>query len=434
MSDLANLLPVLAEKPRLKTRWEQLWRSDFVRKVGETYVTQIMRTALSVATTVLVARMLGPEGRGLYAVAAIIGALGVQFGNLGLHASNTYFVAKNPSCARQLMGNSLVAGFGFGSLISIVLCLVFRSYPDIARIPWILQVLALFSIPLGLTYLLMQNLLVGLHRVRPYNLIELVNKAVPTLLLLALILVHAVSVPAVFGTTLLALTASCAWILSALRKQGSPRVSLALFQANLSYGMKSYLTCFFGFVVLRTSLLLVQHILGAEQVGYYSIAATMADTIALLTTVIGLILFPKLSAVPDIAAKLALTRRAVAGTVLLLLPLIVVASLLAKPLVKMVFGSAFAPASLSFVLLMPGTFFIGIHTVTVQFLNSVGYPVSVVAVWAFVAVASIGLNLWAIPRYGIAGAAVVSSICYFLACLLVVLLVMRYGQRQNCAA
>lgn len=431
MSDLAKSLPAFAEELGLRTR---LWRSDFVRKVSETYATQILRTALSMATTVLVARMLGPEGRGVYAVAAIVGALGVQFGNLGLHASNTYFVAKDPSCARQLMGNSLVAGFGFGGLICVVLCMVFWKYPQIARIPSNLQLLAVLSIPLGLTYLLMQNLLVGLHQVRPYNLIELVNKAIPALLLLPLILVHAVSVPAVFGTTLLAVTASCVWVVSVLRKQGSPQVSLGLFRANLSYGMKSYLTCFFGFVVLRTSLLLVQHILGAEQVGYYSIAATMADTVALLTTVIGLILLPKLSALPDIRAKLALTRKAVAGTVVLLLPLIVVTSLLARPLVTMVFGPAFAPASLSFVLLMPGTFFIGIHTVAVQFLNSVGYPISVVAVWAFVAAASIGLNLWAIPRHGIAGAAVVSSVCYLLACLLVVLLVMRYRQHQKCTA
>ena len=43
--------------------------SDFFHKVLETYATQISLIGIGLATTVTVARALGPEGRGLYAVA-----------------------------------------------------------------------------------------------------------------------------------------------------------------------------------------------------------------------------------------------------------------------------------------------------------------------------------------------------------------------------
>jgi hypothetical protein len=85
--------------------------SDFVRKVAETFLTRILLIGIGLITSVIVARVLGPEGRGLYAVAATIAAMGVQLGNLGLHASNTYYVAQKPELLPFLMGNTLIASF-----------------------------------------------------------------------------------------------------------------------------------------------------------------------------------------------------------------------------------------------------------------------------------------------------------------------------------
>ena len=62
----------------------------------ETYATRILLIGIGLVSAVIVARLLGPQGRGIYAVAAATGALGVQFGNLGLHTSNIYFVARDP--------------------------------------------------------------------------------------------------------------------------------------------------------------------------------------------------------------------------------------------------------------------------------------------------------------------------------------------------
>ena len=68
--------------------------SDFVRKISQTFVTRVLVAAIGLITSVLVARILGPEGRGAYAVAATIGAMGVQLGNLGLQAANTYVISR----------------------------------------------------------------------------------------------------------------------------------------------------------------------------------------------------------------------------------------------------------------------------------------------------------------------------------------------------
>ena len=84
-----------------------LGETSFVRQVGETYATQVFVVALGFVNSVLVTRLLGPEGRGLFAAANTFSAVGIQLGNLGLHSWNTYHVSREPRSLPVLIGNSL---------------------------------------------------------------------------------------------------------------------------------------------------------------------------------------------------------------------------------------------------------------------------------------------------------------------------------------
>ena len=427
---LSGTLPAIPGE-NFRAGWLRDWRSaqnsDFVRKVMETYATRIFLMGIALVTTVVVARLLGPQGRGYYAVAAAIGALGVQFGTLGLHTSNAYLVAKQPQSLAFLTGNALVVSFGFGGLIALLLAVVFAVFPHVLGIRGAILLLALLWIPFGLAYTLLQNLMLGVQDIRGYNLAEISTKVLPLVLIGFFVLLRHVGVAKFFFTTVVALVVTCLWVMSRLQQRvsGRPQVSAAVFRDSIRYAVKAYLAASFCFLVLRADLLMVQHILGPEQAGYYSIASTMADYASVLATVIGTILFPKLSALTDLGAKLDLTKKATAGTTLILLPFLAMASLLARPAVRLLFGSAFLPASLSFVLLMPGMLFLGIHMVAVQLLNSIGYPKSVVIIWGLCSLFNVMVNLWAIPHYGIAGASVVSSISYFLAFAFVMWVIYR---------
>ncbi len=395
-------------------------RSDLARKVGETYATQIAVMALTLATTIISARLLGPAGRGLYAVAATIGAIGVQFGNLGLHASNTYFVAKDRQLLPTLLGNSLVNSVVIGGGGALLAAAVFLFQPQLAPLHGTLLALGLIWIPLGLAYLLMQNLLLGIHDIRAFNKIEFSGKALALLLVGTLAVARFPNVVAVFGATMAALVLTLTWAFRRLRHAGgAPRTSWALFRNNLGVGVRAYLVAVLAYLVLRIDLLMVQYMLGAKQSGYYSIASTMADYFVLFPMVVGAIVFPKLSASSDPAQKLRTMKKTTAATAALLIPLAGVAWLLARPFVALMFGAAFLPAAQAFVWLLPGVVLLGVETVAVQYLNSYGYPVSVIAIWFMSVALNIALNFWAIPAYGIVGASAVSSITYVTTSVLV---------------
>jgi len=207
------------------------------------------------------------------------------------------------------------------------------------------------------------------------------------------------------------------------------RISWTTFRNSIQYALKAYLAGFFCFLVLRADLFMVEHMLGSEQAGYYSIASTMADYVSMMAAVIATILFPRLSSLNDLAAKLRMTRQVAWITAALLIPSLVVASLLARPAVQLLFGPAFLPASWAFILLMPGMLFLGIHMVTVLFLNSVGYRKSGVLIWGLCRFLNIVVNVWSIRRYGIFGASIVSSVSYFMAFIMVLEVIRRTSRR-----
>jgi O-antigen/teichoic acid export membrane protein len=407
-----------------------IWQS-----IAETYATRILLIAIGLATTVVISRTLGPSGRGLFAVATAIAAIGVQFGNFGLHASNTYYVAKDRELLPVLIGNTLIVGLGIGGMAALLGWILAAMWPKLAPVHGTLLALALASIPFGLAYLLLQNLLLGIDQARAYNGIELANKAIGLVLVVLVVLSSRMNAELMFAATLAALVLSFLWVLWSLRGVFRHPVlfSITVFRQHAGLGMKAYLIAFFGFLVLRIDLVMVKYMLGAQAAGYYSISETMAENILTLPVVVGTILFPKLSAMAHNGEKLQLTRKAAFVTAALMVPVMIVASLLAKPAVQLVFGKSFLPAVTPFIWLMPGSFLLGVEIVIVQYLNSLGFPKIIAYCWLLVTALNIGINFWAIPAYGITGAAIVSTVSYSLIFVLV-LVVIRNGTRSETTA
>jgi len=195
--------------------------------------------------------------------------------------------------------------------------------------------------------------------------------------------------------------------------------------------MRAYLIAFFGFLVLRIDLLMVKYMLGATQAGYYSISEVLAENTMMFPVVVGLLLFPKLSALQDRHEKLRLANKSILVTAALMFPVVVIATLAAAPLISIAFGRDFLPAVAPFAWLMPGTYFLGIETVMVQLLNSDGFPPVIVVAWIADTTINVAANFWAIPRYGITGASIVSSVCYFLIFVFVSVIVWRNNYARN---
>jgi O-antigen/teichoic acid export membrane protein len=420
--------PRAAKWSSLRHRFQPLLgsaeRKQFSAHVGATLVVRVFLILIGVVTSVMTARLLGPAGRGAFGAAIVLGALGSQFGNLGLHTANTYYYGKDNSLLPRLFSNAVAISGFVGGGIALALFVLFMVCPAWAPVHGELLAAALLLIPATLGQLLLQNLLIGIQQVKWYNIIDITSRAGLVIAMGAAWLVLRKLNPeevALFAllVTLLTFVICGARLFSITRSFSWPDISLLRMQAR--YGLRSYITCLGGYAVLKSDILLVKFLAGDAATGYYSLASSMTDFINTFPVVVGMILFPTLAATAQTQVKWNRTRKTMVVIAVVMSFIALASGVLAAPATRLAFGTAFLPAVPPFLILCVAIIFYGANTVVSIFFTSCGQPWFSVAVWPTAAAMNIGLNLFMIPHWGIVGAAISSLITYC------VLFVVQYG-------
>ncbi len=410
------------------SHYNKISASDFVRKVAETLTTHIFVAFIGFITSVMVARILGAEGQGLYAIATTVSAIGVQFGNLGLHSSNMYYISREPRLLPELVGNSLLVSFLFGGAGAVAAWSIFSLAPNLVPIHGTLLILALGWIPFGLACLLLQNLLLGMQEVRAYNKVELVKKILGVCFIGCILLFGWVTVENVFLATLLGLVISFGFVLWRLKflLTQIPLPSFDVFKSNIGFGIKAYASDFFAFMVLRVDILFVNYYLGTKDAGLYAVAVGMINLINMFPVVVGSLFFPKLCAVNEWKDRFRLVRKVCIVMAIIMIPVTMTAMLVADILFATVFGHSFANSAIPFRWLLPGALLLSVEVMLRRILISDEYRIEVVWSWLITLTVNIILNFYLIPRMGIKGAACASSASFVLLTAMTILLLRRF--------
>ena len=344
-----------------------------------------------------------------------VAAVGVQLSNLGLHSSNTYRVARDVRLLPVLVANSLAVS-GLAGLVVLVAHLLLRWRPDLAPVEDPLLALALVAIPLGLANLLFQNLLIGLQRIHSYNVIDLTTRVLAVVAVASTAPLGIVSPEVVFGLVLLSV---------ALGLAGRPPPGARLFgslvlpswpalRQGLRYGLRAYAGSLFSFLVLKSDVLVVTYLRGATETGYYSIAVGLADILLMLPAVVGTVLFPRLSAAPDLLERWRLTKRVLGVMVPAVLLALVVTLVVGRPFIRLAYGTAFDPSFPAVAWLLPGIGCLAVNMVLMNFFASCGMPAVVVYSPLLALVFNVTANLVVVPALGFVGASMTSSVSYLL--------------------
>jgi len=147
---------------------------SFVWGVAQTFGTRVLGIVVGVLTLTLTTWLLGPEGRGQFTLTMAAVAAIIQFGNAGLHASATYWLAQDHT--RRHAVSSVLAWFSFGPIaVLFALALVaVRLWPQlIPDVPIRYLALAFLAGPPSMFMLLAGNALLGLGRPGAFNLLDL---------------------------------------------------------------------------------------------------------------------------------------------------------------------------------------------------------------------------------------------------------------------
>jgi O-antigen/teichoic acid export membrane protein len=406
---------------------------------GQVTMTLAARGAMvgvGLLSSVVTARWLGPDGRGLLATLSVITGLALQFGNPGLHAGNVYVVARRPERTAGVLGNTLMVSVMAGVLGAVVACAAALLRPAwFPGIPFALVGLTAAVLPFQFMTFLLQNTLLGMQRTFAFNVFEVANKVVTSAALFVWLIVFGGGAPGaavLFAAMAVLCGTTSVWYCGRVVPFGW-RFDRALFSEMIRYGGRVYLSCLLGFLLIRSDMLLVNYFLGTGEAGVYSIAVQIADTILLLPVTVGMILLPRIAGTAE-ERQDEVTARVLRHTALLLGGLCLAAAIAVGPVVRLLYGEAFEGAILATRLLLPGVLALGLNGVLMNHFGGRGMPP--VTAWSPLLglVVNVALNLVMVPRYGIAGASLTSSLAYglmFAASLTAFLWGGRVGFRES---
>ena len=362
----------------------------------------------------MIARGLGPEGQGRYAFVVATVATSVVVTSLGQFEGNVLSTAGSRASGRLLMVRALLHA---ATVLAVGVALLFVVDHELeGRAGHDAGVLIVGLVSLETAAQLVRGVNLGQHHVLSYNVATLVQRIALLSGVTALKLVHRLVLPLVllswaFGT-LLSVTVSSVWIWRRSTPMPlSARLIVTGWTGSFRRGLKAVITITATLFLLRLDWWMLGPMLGLRAVGQVSVATALAEWMWYVPTILGSILFALVAADRSdaIVAKVArASRAAVAGVA----PVAVLLIAVGAALVPAIYGAAYREAGRVFVLLVPGVGAIAVHLVVDSYFAGSGFPpVSWLGALGALAL-KFGLNLVLVPRAGVEGAAMATSLAY----------------------
>jgi len=385
---------------------------------------RVVTLGLALVSSIVLARWLGPEGRGVFALVLLLPGLAMSLGLLGFDQANAVFSGLVPERRRELFWQSVAIAVGVGCLIALAgiwfVTLGAPGFKGMIRGPVVLYVLALASVPARMAADYWSAILRGMNRIVLLNAVEVGMKVVALSLLAVFVLWLGFGVTgAVWADFTLAVGTAVVLvvILARLGVGGRPAIDRALWTRTWAFAFPTYCAGVMTYLNYRVDQFIIAALLPAEDLGFYVIAVDLAERLWILTGAVATALLPHLTNSRDRdPAFVAVVARHVmlwTGAACLLL------FVLADQVVSILYSGAFSPAATALRWLLPGILVLTAGKVVVAEMAARERIRFTVWLSAVSIVVNIVANFVLIPYMGISGAALASSMSYSLVSIVV---------------
>lgn len=395
----------------------KIFQSNFVQQVTSTLFTKVIGLGISVVTAVIVARWLGPDGKGVLALVLLLPQMFGLFLNAGINVANVYYAGLQKFSIGTLTKNSvtftlLSSSIGLGIIGLLIITNLLESF--IPGVPIWLLVVASFTIPFLLIHGYLRGILQGIQHIHSVNLVKLFQSVITLVLTAIFVIIFDLEILGALLAFLGSILVSLFILVFLLHRLGGifkPQWNYKVMKTTLFFGLKGYVGNILQFFNYRLDIFIINYFLDPSSVGVYTVSVRLAELLWHLPNSVSFVIFPKAAATSK--EKMNNFTPRIFGITLVLTTLgAIILTIIGKPLIRLIYSSAFITAYTPLLLLLPGVILLGGGKVLTNEIAGRGYPHynSINAGLALVLTTILDLIL--IPKYGIEGAAIASSVAY----------------------
>jgi O-antigen/teichoic acid export membrane protein len=403
------------ERPRLR------------RSFMLTYAASVGAAALSLVNALVVARALGPAGRGEVTFLTTMAMITSQLSSLGVEEAAGNIAGARVHARPALATNALLLSFVFGMLAVGVVAVLIAIFPAVGGdVSTSLRWLALGVVPVLVLNLYLQFVIRADYGFAVTNAVLLFAPVLNLVLNGALWAAGVITVEAVViiwvagqlvGTVVLA-------VYLTMRLAGFGRPDRELAGEMVGFGVKAHPGRVMKTGNYRLDQWILGSIAGSKELGLYSVAVAWTEALFFLPEALSTVLRPDLvraSAAEAARQAASVFRVALVAT----LPFVVAMVVAAPVLCVTIFGSSFEGSIDDLRVLAPGALGIVALKVLANALVAQGRPLLANVAIAVAFAITIVLDVLLIPAYGGVGAAIASLVAYLSGGLVVALVFMR---------
>lgn len=397
-------------------------KRNFIGDALSLIISKIFILALSLGGSVILARGLGPDGRGLLAFLLVYPGLLTPLLEGGIRQAATFYVGKNKDPIEYILG-AVGLHFLVASVLGTIVCIGLLLHAGNMQVSEQLAIVSALTIPATLASSYIRGVFLGKNDVKRFNSLSWIEKVIFVVALLILQFMDKLNVDNAILVTLFSGMINSFFGIALLIKSGfpMPKVNASVFWGMLKIGAVYAVALFLITANYRLDIILLDKLSDNETIGQYNVAMRLAELLWEIPAAIGVVTFARSAGATDNQALSRQLVRAVRITLFLIMLAACVLALIGEDLIILLYGQRFIPAAEMLQYLLPGVVIMTAFKIINTDMAGRGKPAFSIYIMLPCLIANIALNVYLIPIMGGAGAAITSSITYTLAGLMMMI-------------
>ncbi|WP_153126663.1 flippase [Peribacillus tepidiphilus] len=412
-------------------------KNSFLLNSIITLTRQVVSIIIGMLLLIVIARALGPSGQGKYTLITYLPLMLMTFLNLGLNTSTIYFVSKKEIELREAFVTSVLSALllSFISIVIGLMIILIWGDSKFSSVDSTILLLSLCALPFMFLMIFLQTIFQGIQNFRLYNTVLVIQQFGTLFCMVLFLYIFKFELIGAVLSFVLGYTLSVLYSIVMLFKWYKVEFSLRYFSWSyvkqaISYGLKAHISNMMTFLNYRMGVLILGAFLSPAAVGIYTVAVNLGEKISIFSQSFSQVLLPRIASSNKEEDRNKITAL-VSRSIFAFIICVSAGIFLFSDIILLLFGKEYAESSFILKWLLPGLTVLAVEKILSNDLAGRGRP----DLNMYVSFANVGinllLNLLFIPKFGVTGAALASSITYIISFMMKVFI---YGSVTKQAA
>lgn len=401
-------------------------KTSLAKDISGVFGSNVLAIMSALLIGIIIARYLGPEGKGLFTALTVVPVIVASFAAMGIRRTAVYFIGKKEFDESEI-ASAVIQILIITSLAGMLVSYIAFQWMDKQNYTLGLILITILIIPFRLATIYAGGIYLGREQFRFANMMKWSVPMVNLLLLVVFVIIMKMEVVGALLAVMLSGVVISVVAIGRLSKDFNLTLkwNRVLLKKMLSLGSLYAASLLVIKLIYRIDVLLLEQLSDLEEVGYYSIAVTISEQLWQLPVAVGVVIMSKSANSHDTALmnkkvgqmlRFSLFAGAAGATVMyFIMPY----------LIPVFYGKAFSESANLLQTILPGIVFFIIFRILNSHLNGLGKPMpSIYAIIPALAL-NIGLNYLWIPEFGGKGAAMATNVSYVFGTVLMIVFYIR---------